>query len=406
MENGETLAKFHTQDNSAVLESNLSVARARYKEGKYEEALKLYVGLAHTCTDSDVFVEIGSCYYMLKGDKEALEYWNKASKLDPTSSKPYVNIGNLYYRNNAVEKAISFWLSALLVEPENAQSCLNLAIAFEKKEMRFESIKYFERYLKYEENKTSAEYIKIKDRIQICFNTANQYLNMGVKFQTEQNDDKAAQCYFKALSNYPNLSKVNLNLGSIFFSDKNLDLALKYWKAAEHIDPKYDKIYSNLAITYDMKEQFDYAYAYYNLYMNYIINNKEEYYKVQRRTLKLKNYLKSHPELIEKHLKLAQEHMAKSEIHDAIDEYQVYLYLNPDAKKECKEIISKLERHINPEIQIIKSCFDKGNKLIEERKYNEAKHYFFRIMRLSSPRYLEYSKAKAKYSQCEKLEVG
>lgn len=393
------------QDNSDVEGSALSAARKNYSQGNYQEALNLLLGTAHKITDSEVYVEIGSCYYMLNQQKEAAEYWNKAIELNPKNSKPYANLGNLNYKNGHIETAISLWLVALISTPEDAQTCLNLAIAFNQKTMRFESIKYFERYLKYCEDKSSSEYNQIKNKIQHCFDVANQYLTFGAQLQSENQDKKAAACYFKSLANYPNLSKTNLNLGSIFFSDKNLELAIKYWKTASHIDPHYEKIYSNLAISYDLMKEFDYAYCYYYRYMNYVMGNKEEYYKVNQRLLKLKTFLNDNQGLVATHLKKAQEHIANSEFYDAIDEYKNYSILNPEEHNKYKDIIKKLESYLEPELSIISTCFEIGNKLINEGKFSEAKPYFWRIMKLSSPQYLEFSKARAKYSQCEKSEA-
>ena len=279
---------FHTQDNTNLQEKNIVAARNAYNAGKYTDALNLYLGIIHKSLDANIYIETGNCYYKLNSTKEALEYWEKATKLDSKNSKAYANIGNLYYRENNIEKAISFWLVALVLKPEDAQTSLNIAIAFDKKEMRFEAIRYFEKYLKYEDDKISAEYLRIKNEIRNCYNVANNCLNLGAQLQSQNENEKAANCYFKALANYPNLSKVNLNLGSIFFSDQNYPLAVKYWQNAAHIDPNYDKIYSNLAISYDHMEKFDYAFAYYNIYMNYVISNKDEYYKVNSRVVKLK----------------------------------------------------------------------------------------------------------------------
>lgn len=401
----ELSTQFHLQDNSDFEGSIISAAKNHYSQGNYNEALKLLLDASNTNADSEIYTDIGNCYFMLNGHQEALDAWNKAISLNPKNSKPYANIGNMYYKNGAREMAISYWLVALISRPEDPNVNLNLAIAFNEKNMRFEAIKYFERYIKYTEDKSSTEYIRVKSKLQHCFNVANQYLNFGAKFQSEGQDKKAAACYFKSLANYPNLSKTNLNLGSIFFSDKNLDLAIKYWTAALHIDRNYDKIYSNLAISYDLKKEFDYAYSYYYQYMNYVINDKDEYYKANRRLLKIKPYLNDHSELIDKHLELAKEYIAGSKFDDAIDEFKIYSILKPEDAQEHKDIIKKLESYLNPELEIITTCFDIGNNLILEGRYTEAKPYFFRIMRLSSPQYLEFTKARAKYSQCEKGEA-
>lgn len=385
--------------------SGVESAIKHYTQGNYEDALKLFIDSANKNATSDAYNNIGNCYYKMHLYKEALEYWNRAINLDPKNSRPYANIGNLHYKNNKIELAISYWISALISRPEDAQTNLNMAIAYDKKNMRFEAIKYFEKYVKYEENKSSEDYIKVRSRLQHCFSVANQYLEFGAKFQTENNYKKASACYFKSLANYPNLSKTNLNLGSIFFEDKNLELAIKYWRIASHIEPNYDKVYSNIAISYDLLKQFDYAYCYYYIYMNFIINNKEEYYKVNKRLLKIKPYLNQHSDLVEKHLKLANEYIANNQIEDAIDEFKIYSILKPDEQKKYKDIIKKLESYVNPELSIIASCFEIGNNLIVEARYAEAKPYFWRVMRLSSPQFLEFSKAKAKFYQCEKADA-
>lgn len=401
----EQQAQFHLQDNSDFEGSVISAAKNHYLQGNYNDALKLLLDASNTNADSEIYTDIGNCYYMLDGHQEALDYWNKAIALNPKNSKPYSNIGNMYYKNGAREMAISFWMVALISRPEDANTNLNLAIAFNEKNMRFESIKYFERYIKYCDDKSSTDYMRVKSKLQHCFNVANQYLNFGAKCQSEGQDKKAAACYFKSLANYPNLSKTNLNLGSIFYSDKNLELAIKYWTAALHIDRHYDKIYSNLAISYDLKKEFDYAYSYYYQYMNYVMSDKEEYYKVNRRLQKIKPYINEHPDLITKHLELGQEYIAKSQFDDAIDEFKIYSILNPEESNQYKDLIKKLEAYLNPELDIIAACFDIGNNLVLEGRYTEAKPYFFRIMKLSSPQYLEFSKARAKYSQCEKAEA-
>ena len=406
MENTENTSEYHFQDNSDVENSVLTAASKNYAVGNYNECLKLLLDASHTNADAQLYVDIGNCYYKLRDYKEAFNYWNRAIELDSKMSTAYANLGNLYYKNREREKAISLWLVALISKPEDAQTSLNLAIAFNQKMMRYESIKYFERYIKYEEDKKSAEYLKIKQKLQHCYYVANEYLTLGVGLQNENKEKEAAACYFKALANYPNLSKPNLNLGSIFFVDKNLELAIKYWKIASFIEPNHEKVLSNIAISYDLLKQFDYAYCYYYRYMNFIMSNKDEFSKINKRLCKIKPYLNENPKLIEAHLEKAKEHIARSEFDDAIDEFKNYSILNPESQQTYKDLIKKLESYLNPERDIIAGCFEKGDSLVIEGRYSEAKSYFSRILKLSSPQYLEFSKAKAKYSQCEKAERG
>ncbi|MBP7211806.1 tetratricopeptide repeat protein, partial [bacterium] len=367
----------------------------KYSAGKYEEAISLINETLNSGEDSKLYVELGNCYYKQHNTQGAVKAWERAISLDPKESFAYANLGNYYYAQKKVEKAISMWTVALISRPEDSVTSLNLAVAFNEKGMRFEAIRYFEKYLKYETDKNSEEYKRVKNTIQNCFQVANECLQIGAKLHSENNPKQAGEYYFKALANYPNLSKVNLNLGSIFFGDKNFDLAIKYWLTALHIEPDYEKIYSNLAVAYDMKRQFDYAYCYYYKYMNFLINNKQEYYKANQRLLKIKPYINKNEYLIDEHLKKAEEYIKNCQFYDAIDEYKNYSILRPEEKDKYKELILKLETYLNPEKEIIKNCFNVGNELINSKQYGEAQVYFVRIMRLSSPQSLDYTKARA-----------
>lgn len=406
MDDGKNTLGYHFQDNSDIEGTALSSARKQYDAGDYITAIKILKNILHQTTNSQVYVELGNSYFKLGDYREALDYWTKATNLNSKDAIAYSNIGNLYYKNREIDKAIPYWMVSLVIRPEDGDTCLNLAVAFNEKKMRSESIKYFEKYLKYTEDKSSIEYSDVKDKIQTCYEIANECLIEGVNHHSENNLKKAAGYYFKAIANYPNLSKANLNLGSIFFSEGDYQLALKYWKNAAHIDPKYDKIYSNIAIAHDMLSEFDYAYCYYDRYMNFLINNKEEYYKINTRKSKLKPYINKHPDLIENHVNFAQRHIESNEFYDAIDEFKNYAILNPSGKDKYKDLVAKLESYLNPEAPIIKYCFEMGNELLGRQNPTDAKPYFFRAMRLSSPQDLEFNKAKALYSRCEKLELG
>ena len=56
---------FHIQDNTNLQDKNIVAARLAYKEGKYSEALNLYLGVIHKVLDSEIYVETGNCYYKL-----------------------------------------------------------------------------------------------------------------------------------------------------------------------------------------------------------------------------------------------------------------------------------------------------------------------------------------------------
>lgn len=404
MENENNTLEYQVQDNSDIEGSVLAAFEKHYSNQNYEEALNLVLGVANTHANVDLYLNIGNCYFMLQNYDKAFEYWNKVVELDPKNSAAYAKIGNIYYKKGQLEKAISLWFAALVSKPEDAATSLNLAVAFNSKGMKIEAIKYFERYLKYAEDKTSEEYKQIKNNINSSFYMANEYLNLGMNLHNENQLSKASNCYLKAIEAYPNLAMAYVNLGSIFFADKQYELAIKYWTVSSHLDSKHGKSFSNLAISYDMMKQFDYAYCYYYRYMNFVINDKEEYYKANSRLVKIKPYLNENAYLIAPHLENANKYLANCQFYDAIDEYKNYVILTTENQATYKELIKKLESYLNPELDIIQSCFEKGNALYNSNRFSEAKIYYYRIMILSSPEYAEFSKAKSRFTQCEKFE--
>lgn len=397
-------AKFHVQNNSDIEGNSLTAAQNCYEKGSYKEALNLFLNVASKNPDSNIYVDIGSCYYMLENYSEAKEYWTKAINLNSKNAKAYANLGNLSYKDGHIEKAISFWISALVSKPEDANTCRNLAVAFGKKEMKSASIKYFKKYLKYEEDKTSQDYVQVKNKIEECLKSANRFLHAGEQLQMAKDDKKAMEYYLKSAALYPNIAKTHINLGNIFFAQKNYSSAVKHWSISSYLDKNFYKIYSNLAFAYEMLQKFDYAYCYYSRYLNCIANNKDDYAQTNKRLLKIKPYINSHPELISKHLELAQKHLSNNEFEEAIDEFKNYSILKPEEKDTYNEIIERLQNCMEPELSIISHCFEEGNKLFSEKKYSQAKYYFDRIMKLSSPQYVEFSSAKTKFSQCERAE--
>lgn len=404
MNDDKNTFEYHVQDNSDVEGSVMAAVQKHYAKRDYGEALKLLLGISNTNASADLYINIGNCYFKLERNNEAFEYWSKAIDLDPKNAAAYSNMGNLYYKTGQTEKAISFWLAALVSRPEDAATSLNLAIAYNSKSMKLESIKYFERYLKYAEDKDSADYNQVKNSISSNYYMANEYLNHGMNLHDQNDSNKAKACYLKAIESYPTLIQAHVNIGSIYYAEHDMESAIKHWKIASHLDPKQAKSFSNLAIAHDMMKQFDYAYCYYYLYMNYVVNDREEYYKANRRLLKLKPYINENSYLIEPHLEKANEYLSRNRIYDAIDEFKNYTILSPENQDGNKELIKKLESYLNPELDIIKTCLEKGNSLFNVGKFSEAKMYFYRVMLLSSPEYSEYAKARSKFSQCERTE--
>lgn len=394
-------------NNVDTASDTLKAARALYFSRNYEQALKLFLNLLATSElDTTVLIDIGNCYYYLEDFKSALEFWTKAISIDNSSAIAYGNIANYYFRIGEFNKAISFWLKALLIKPENPNTNLNLAIAFDKKGRKDVAIYYYERFLKYESDAENEDYIKIKGIIESMVKTANESLKQGVKSHEQKDFKSAVSLYFKAYSSYPRFAKINYNIGSVFYEDKNFEVAVKYWKKAFYLDSQNKNTLLNLALAYDMKQDIGYSFCYYNRYLNSGIGDKEEFLKVKKRMTELSNVLMLKPTLVEGHLEQAHNFLANCDYEEALEEFENYMILVPNAKETYNLLIKKIREFLNPEKYVIEDCFKTAEQLFLDEDYAQAKMYFDRIMLLSSPDCLEYNQAKIKADKCiRKLNV-
>ncbi len=390
---------FYRADNSNSHQDALNAALATYKKGEYELALKMYMELSNYYTSPSLYLELGNCYYKLGKNKYAMEYWKKVIELDNINKTAYSNMGNLYYKSGNLQQAIENWLTALTVEPDDSKINLNLAIAYTDINNRSAAIRYYEKYLKYEENKND-EYLLIETKINNYKDIANEFLKEGANFQKASNYRAALDCYIKALANYPNYSKTNFNIGSLFFMDHNYEQAIKYWLNSYFIEDSYPKTILNLAISYDCARQFDYAYCFYARYTDYILDNKPELTKVSNRLSQIKNHLSKNPYLIDKHLERASDLYHDNDFYHARVEYKNYIMLKPDDRNIYMPIIQKINYYLNPEVKVIEELTKKAAELVQEERFAEASLLYDKAVKLCDENSVDYSNLKAKYSMC------
>ena len=164
---------YSVEDNSDIESSIENAAKKHFKEGNYDAALKLYLGLLKTSASSKLYLDVGICFYK-KGDFNlAIEYLTQSSQLDINNSLAFSYLGNCYFRKLDASKAIENWTIARSISPRDEFVCLNLAIAYFAKNMVYESVLYYQKYLKYAHNKDNHQYKSIQKNINELFRNAN-----------------------------------------------------------------------------------------------------------------------------------------------------------------------------------------------------------------------------------------
>ena len=114
-------------------------AREFYNEGRYNEALVIYLELLTHGLDSDLAYEAGSCYYYLKEYSKAIPLLENSVQLNDRRFIAFTTLANCYQNTNNPRKAIQNFTRARGLKPDDANSCLNLGKLYSTANMNFES---------------------------------------------------------------------------------------------------------------------------------------------------------------------------------------------------------------------------------------------------------------------------
>ena len=140
---------YYIVDNSDLENKRLEAAKNHYVKGDYSSALRLYLDMLNMSTSFKLYYEIGRCYYKLNDLLPAEEYFKKSIGLESFKNPSYLYLGNIFYKREDLKNAIENWVSAYAYKPDDEAVCLNLATSYFSKNMKFQSVFYYEKYLKY-----------------------------------------------------------------------------------------------------------------------------------------------------------------------------------------------------------------------------------------------------------------
>lgn len=392
----ENVVGYSVEDNSDIEESTVNAAKKHYKEGRYDMAARLYLGLLNTGASSRLYLDVGLCYYKMNNLDSAIDYLNRAITLDTRNSIAYSYIGNCYFRKLDAQKAIENWMTARSISPKDEFVCLNLAIAYFAKNVTYESIFYYDKYLKYAQNKEASQYKSILKNINDAFRTANDYFIEAQQNRARGENILAEKNYLHAVKKYPIVSDYTTALGEFYFAQRNYTKAIQYFNLSLRESTTNRDILRQVAQCYQNINDYRMAYCFYNRYMKYTISSQSEYLEVIKIIQSLKRLLDS--SAVEVTLELAKQHYSNNEYFEALTEYENYIILNPDAKDEYQHEIDKLKSFIHPEHIITRKYLEKGKTLLKQGEIRGANKYFTEVLQLSNPKSDEYKLAKSKIS--------
>ena len=385
---------YYIVDNSDIEGRKLEAAKNYYASGDYSAALKLYLSLINTSISYKLFYEIGRCYYKMEDFQNAEENFKKSISIESIKNPSYIFLGNIYYKKEDINQAIENWVCAYAYKPDDASVCLNLATSYFTKGMKFQSVFYYEKYLKYAKDKSSS-YSAIKESIDKCNQVGKEFLQKA-QHSISRNDYKSAIEYLNfAIKNLPVSFDINFMLGKAYLAVNDYMHSLIYLKQALCIDSKSLDVLQNLTSVYINLGDFTGAYCSMRRLLPLVIHNQPEYLKTLQM---IKDLNKSFDDMSsDGHKEWGDRYYAENNYHFALLEYENCVIVNEKMQNELEFKISRLKSFIAPEENIVKSCLEKGGILYAGGNYKEANKYFSKAMLLANENSSEYRIAKSRY---------
>lgn len=385
---------YYIQDNSDIESKKLEAAKGLYAAGNFSGALKLYLDLVSTSYSYKLYYEIGRCYYKLNDMDNAELYFARSTSLEYYKNPSHIFLGNIFYKRQEIQKAIESWITAHSFKPDDEAVCLNLATSYFSKDMKFQSIFYYEKYLKYAKDKTSAYYLDIKKSINEFINFGNDFYQKALRAIAVQDDNTAIQALELSVKNYPLSFDTNFRLGKLYLKKQEYLKALIYLKQAHCLDSKSLDVLELLSNAMIHVGDFTGAYCVMKRVLPLVINNQKEYYEILKTIKPLEESFDNRS--YEGHKEWAENYYNDNNYHFALFEYENCLILDSSNRADFSTKVHDLKMLINPEERIIKSCFERGGYSYANGDYRQANKYFTKIMNLSKENSSEYRLAKSR----------
>ena len=384
---------YYIVDNSDLENKRLEAAKNHYVKGDYSSALRLYLDMLNMSTSFKLYYEIGRCYYKLNDLLPAEEYFKKSIGLESFKNPSYLYLGNIFYKREDLKNAIENWVSAYAYKPDDEAVCLNLATSYFSKNMKFQSVFYYEKYLKYAKDRGQS-YSTIKNSINRCNEIGKEFMQKAQRAISFRNYSEAIEYLTFAVKNMPVSFDINLALGKAYLEENDNMHAMIFLKQALCLDNKSLDVLQKLASVFINLGDYTAAYCTMRRLLPLVIHNQSEYL----RTLQvIKDLNASFDDLsYQGHKEWADRYYEDNNYHRALIEYENCVILKDELQNELGDKIDRIKSFINPETRIIKTCLEKGEALYNEGDFKTSNKYYSKAMLLANENSSEYRLAKSR----------
>jgi tetratricopeptide (TPR) repeat protein len=387
-------SEYYIQDNADIENQKLEAAKALYKTGDYQNSLRLYLDMVNSGYSYKLCYEIGRCYYRLEDMDNAELYFTRSINLEEFKNPSYTFLGNICFKKQNLEKAIEYWITSYSYKPDDESVCLNLATTYFSKDMKFYSVYFYGKYLKYAKDKDSSHYQEIKKSIDEFAEIGNSFYKKALRAVSMNDNDTAIQALEYAVNNFPTNFDINNLLGKIYYEKKDYAQAKMYLEQAYCLDSKSIDILKKLSSVMILTGDITGSYCCLKRMLPLVISRQKEYYDIIKTIKELETRVNEND--VQKHINMAEKYYKNNNYILALFEYENCVILDTKLSEKYENIIQKIKQFFNPEERIIRTCFEKGALYHSEGNYVKSNKYFTKIMTLADETSSEYKLAKSR----------
>ncbi len=218
-----------------------SLGLLRNKQGKPEEAKKLFYAMEEKNNDGSGLSKIGLLYKENDKLELAAYYFGKAVEKDKKNAVFFIELANVFEKKEHIEQALSCLRKASenLHESKNVQS--KYASLLEK-HLRYDAAVDVYRSVYSYDKENIAAYLKAAR----CLEKCKRY-------------KEAIDVYKKAEELDPTMQQIPAVIGVCYKEIEEYETAIEYFKKSIEIDSEYPEAYGNLANCYKSMEKFEEA---------------------------------------------------------------------------------------------------------------------------------------------------
>lgn len=350
----------------------------------FKEALKFRPN------ESEPYRQIGYTLYLKAKYLDAIEYWEKALKIEPIDYQLNIDLGRvygLYITKPNYERSIELLKRGIWINPDKAEPHNLLGLVHYYNNQYHDALEEYELALQLHEDAfTRISVAKTLAKLE-QYDRATSVIEEGIEKHGENDWAKtrliftlgeihkeegdcvtAIKHYEDVLKLEPKDSQAYFQIGECYFKLKNWDEAENWWKKDIHINPRSAASFYNIGLVYVKREQFKEGMIYFRKALDIDPENKKAKDWIGRCQLLVDNQafsekLKSFSYRQDKVGLLAKLYLCKRE-------YDAAKHLWVEGVKETKR--ENGQYNVSPKIYIAQGRFEKIRADLRNIKSNDT----------------------------------